>query len=266
MTPERPSCGTGSPLSSLERVYGHAIVDELRRRVAEAGGAPVDSAWSRQSSTARGQAVVDRVHAVPAPLAAALPRGGLAGGTVVGLRGDGATSLLFALLSATPGSWSALVALPDLGLLAAAELGVDLDRVVVVPEPGPELLQVISILVDGVDVVVAAVAPGVRPAPGRLRVLGGRLRQRGAVLLTMGAWPESDLVLTSSWRGFTGLGDGHGRLLDRELLVEVSGRGVGRPRQAVLSLRASRDAVRIVAGDPAGVRPGADRPAVAAVG
>lgn len=247
-------------------MYGDAVVDELRRRVAEAGGAPVDSAWSRQASAGRVHAVDERVHAVPEPLAAALPRGGLAGGTVVGLRGEGATSLLFALLSATPGHWSALVALPDLGLLAAAELGVDLDRVVIVPEPGPELLQVISILVDGVDVVVAAVAPGVRPAPGRLRVLGGRLRQRGAVLLTLGAWPETDLVLTGSWQGWSGLGDGHGRLRDRDLLVEVSGRGLGRPRRALLSLRAAGDAVRVVAGDPVAVPGGAVNRPVAAVG
>lgn len=234
-------------------MYGHAMVDELRRRVAEAGGGPVDAAWSRPSSAEPVRSVAERVHAVPEALAAALPRGGLVGGTVVGLRGDGATSLLFALLSATPTNWSALVALPDLSLLAAAELGVDLDRVVVVPAPGPELLQVISILVDGVDVVVAAVGPGVRPAPGRLRVLGGRLRQRGAVLVTVGAWPETDLVLTGSWGGFSGIGDGHGRLRDRELIVEVSGRGLGRPRRACLSFRASRDAVRVTSGESGGI-------------
>lgn len=253
------SCGTGSALSSLERVYANPTVDELRRRVAEAGGAPVDEAWSGQASTGR-------IHAVPEPLAAVLPRGGIAGGSVVGLRGDGTTSLLFALLSASPASWSALVAMPDLGLLAAAELGVDLNRVVVVPEPGPDLLQVISILVDGVDVVAAAVGPGVRPGPGRMRVLGGRLRQRGAVLLTMGGWPDADLVLTGSWENVTGLGDGFGRLRDRELAVEVSGRGIGRPRRTTLLFSSSREAVRVMAAEARSEEPALDRPVTAAVG
>lgn len=240
-------------------MYANPTVDELRRRVAEAGGAPVTEAWSGQGSTGR-------IHAVPAPLAEVLPRGGIAGGSVVGLRGDGATSLLFALLSATPGAWSALVAMPDLGLLAAAELGVDLNRVVVVPEPGPDLLQVISILVDGVDVVAATVPPGVRPGLGRMRVLGGRLRQRGAMLVTLGGWPDADLVLTGAWQHVTGLGDGFGRLRDRELSVEVSGRGIGRPRRTSLLFSSSREAVRVVAAAARSVESVVDRPMTAAVG
>ena len=105
---------------------------------------------------------------VAEPLAAVLPRGGLARGSVVSVLGQGATSLLFALLAGPPASWSALVGMPGLGLLAAAEFGVDLDRVVVIPEPGPDVLQVLSILVDGVDMIAVTLPPRVpgRPRPG----------------------------------------------------------------------------------------------------
>ncbi len=205
---------------------------------------------------------------VAAPLAAVLPRGGLARGSVVSVLGQGATSLLFTLLSGPQDAWSALVGMPGIGLLAATEFGIDLDRIAVIPEPGPDVLQVLSILVDGVDMIAVALPATARPTPSRQRVLTGRLRQRGAVLLVMGPWPGADLVLTARWVGWTGLGRGHGRLRDRELVVEVGGRGAaaGRAGQAALLLRAGRTSIEVAAAvDPAQVRPGTYEP-VAHVG
>ncbi len=192
---------------------------------------------------------IGKLIPVAAPLAAVLPRGGLAPGSVVSVRGHGATSLLFTLLSGPPDAWAALVGMPGVGLAAAAEFGIDLNRVVVIPEPGPDVLQVLSILVDGVDLIAVALPPTARPSPSRQRVLTGRLRQRGAVLLVMGPWPGADLVLTARWVGWAGLGQGHGRLRDRELVVEVGGRGAaaGRSHQAALLLRAGRTSVEIAA-------------------
>ncbi len=178
------------------------------------------------------------VLAVADALAELLPKGGLPRGGVVSLTGDGGvTSLLFGLLAGPAQPWSALVGLPGLGLLAAAELGVDLAKVVVVPDPGPDVLQILSILADGVDLIAVAAPAGPLAAPGRLRVLLGRLRQRGAVLLVAGTWPGADLVLTTRMGDWEGLGAGHGRLRDRTLEVQVSGRGAaGRHRNGVLLL------------------------------
>jgi len=153
--------------------------------------------------------------------------------------------------------------MPDLGLLAAAEHGVDLDRIVVVPHPGPDILQVLSVLVDGVDIVVVAPPAKMRIPPSRLRVLTGRLRQSGALLLVAGSWPTADLVLDSRITGWSGIGRGHGRLRDRELTVEVRGRGAaGRRRTAVLQLRSDRSRVLVGA---AAVR-AVDVPLIAKVG
>ncbi len=192
---------------------------------------------------------------VASALAAALPRGGLTRGSVVSVQGQGATSLLFTLLAGAGGAagrWSALVGMPGLGLHAAAELGVDLDRVAVIPDPGSDVLQVVSILIDGVDLIAVSFPPAARPAPSRQRVLCGRLRQRGAVLLVTGPWPGADLVLTARWSGWHGLSGGHGRLRDRELVVQVGGRRAGgRGSEVELLLRAGRDVVRIEPAVPA---------------
>jgi hypothetical protein len=225
----RSDCST-----NLEHVYDE-VIQELRHRVAAVTG---------DSTTAAGE-----VLPVVPPLAAVLPRGGIARGSVVSVLGHGATSLLFTLLAGPQAPWSALVGMPDIGLLAAAEFGIDLDRVVVIPEPGPDVLQVLSILIDGVDMIAVALPAGVLPAASRQRVLTGRLRQHGAVLLVMGPWPGADVVLTARWVGWTGLGRGHGRLRDRELVVEVAGRGVaaGRGIGAALLLRADRTAISVTA-------------------
>ncbi len=218
------------------------VLQELRSRIGSVSPEPATE--------------TGRVIPVVAPLAAVLPRGGLAPGSVVSVRGHGATSLLFTLLSGPPDAWAALVGMPGVGLAAAAEFGVDLDRMVVIPEPGPDVLQVLSILVDGVDMIAVALPATARPSPSLQRVLTGRLRQRGAVLLVMGPWPGADLVLTARWISWAGLGQGHGRLRDRELVVEVGGRGAaaGRTHQAVLLLRAGRTTVEIAAA-PAPVVP-----------
>ena len=185
---------------------------------------------------------------VAAPLAAVLPRGGLARGSVVSVLGQGATSLLFTLLAGPEASWTALVGMPGVGLLAAAEFGVDLDRVVVIPEPGPDVLQVLSILVDGVDMIAVALPTQVMPGPSRQRVLTGRLRQRGCGAAGDGAVagcrPGADRSLDGFGTGWArarpaaGSGTrGRGR--------RPGGRGaVGAP-QAALMLRAGRTGVEI---------------------
>lgn len=197
------------------------------------------------------------VLAVPEPLADVLPGRGLPSGGVIsvcagssadGAPDAGAMSLLLSLLAAPCGPWVAVVGIPGLGLAAAAELGVDFDRLVVIPDPGPDVLQVLSVLADGVDLIAVA-QPAILP-PARLRVLSGRLRQRGAVLLVSGRWPGADLVLTVRGLRWFGLGDGHGRLCDRELDVDVTGRRLGGMRSATLMLRATTGtAVTVGRGD-----------------
>ena len=113
-----------------------------------------------------------RLPAAPA-LEAVLPGGGVRRGSVVGLEGPGSTSLLWSLLAppTEAGSWAVLVGLPAVGLLAAADAGVALERLAVVAPPGGSWATVLGALLDGFDLVVAApdrkVRAGRRPPPHR---------------------------------------------------------------------------------------------------
>ena len=60
-----------------------------------------------------------------------------------------------------------MVGAPDLGYEAAAELGVDLERTIVVPHPGEHWLSVVAALVDVASVVLVRPPVAVGGAPGR---------------------------------------------------------------------------------------------------
>src|SRR5689334_5480117 len=181
---------------------------------------------------------------VVAPLSDLLPAGGLRrGSTVAVAEAPGATSLLLALLAeaSAAGAWAGVVGRPDLGLVAAAEAGVRLDRLALVPHPGSDLLAVAFALLDGLDVVVMAGATrsGIRAAD-RQR-LAARARQRGAVLLPIGPWPGADVELgctDAHWLGpGTGPDGGSGRLRARRVDVRARGRGIpprGRSAEVML--------------------------------
>jgi hypothetical protein len=188
----------------------------------------------------------DAVVPVAGPLSGLLPAGGLRrGGTVAVADGPGATSLLLALLAEASGggAWAGVVGRPELGLVAAAEAGVRLDRLALVPHPGADLLAVVFALLDGLDLVVVAgpAMAGVRAAD-RQR-LAARARQRGAVLLPLGSWPGADVELSCAdvqWLGpGAGLDGGSGRLRARRLEVRARGRGIApRGRRARVMLPA----------------------------
>ena len=74
------------------------------------------------------------------------PAGGIRRGSTLAVRGS--TSLLCALLAeaSATGSWCAVVGVPTLGALAAAEAGVTVDRLALVPHPGSERAEVVAAL------------------------------------------------------------------------------------------------------------------------
>src|SRR5947209_1549638 len=81
----------------------------------------------------------------------ALPRG-----TVAVL--SGARSLPLSMVAAVTaaGGNAAIVGQPDVGLLAAVEMGADLSRLAVIPDPGTDPVEVAAVLMDGMDLIVLA--------------------------------------------------------------------------------------------------------------
>ncbi|MER7166310.1 hypothetical protein ABT336_09615 [Micromonospora sp. NPDC000207] len=178
-----------------------------------------------------------RLLPVAPELTGLLPSRGLRRGSTVAVatgrpRAGGGTSLVLALLAeaSRAGSWCAVVGVPTFGVGAAAELGIDLDRLALVPDPGPEWPTVVAALIDGVDVVVTAVPGSVSPSVADR--LAARARQRGSVLVPYGRWDGADVTLRVVRGVWEGLGSGRGRLRRREVTVAARGRGAAaRPKE-----------------------------------
>ena len=136
----------------------------------------------------------------------------------------GSTSLLLALLAeaSATGSWVAMVGLPGVGVLAADQLGLALERVVLVPDPGPDGPRVLAALLDGMDAVVVG---EVALSDADRRRLSARARERSAVLLTTTPWPGASVAIHATVSRWGGVGRGDGRLRDGMLTVSRYGRG-----------------------------------------
>ena len=83
------------------------------------------------------------------------------------------------------GGHAAIVGQPDIGLLAAVEMGADLSRLALVPDPGADPVEVAAVLLDGMDLVVLGL--GGRSVPlSRARAVTARARNKGCTLLVTG--------------------------------------------------------------------------------
>jgi hypothetical protein len=152
------------------------------------------------------------------------PHGGLRRGVVYDI--DSSPSLLWALLAAatSSGTWCALVGMPDAGLAAAEGMGVNLDRLVLVPHPGEQWLSVVSALIDVVGIV--ALGPSTAPSDRVLSTVLGRLREREATILSRSGWPRTEASISVAAHRWRGLGEGHGVLHEHHISV------VSRSRQS----------------------------------
>jgi hypothetical protein len=149
-------------------------------------------------------------------------------GAATGAEAGGASTLAVSLLgrASATGSWCAAVGLPDPGVVAMAELGIDLERLVFVPRPGAMWPEVTAELLQGVDLVLIRPPGPARPAVARR--LAARARERRAVLVVLaqhGRWPEGpDVRLVVEDGGWHGVESGHGHLRARRTVVVATGR------------------------------------------
>jgi hypothetical protein len=216
-------------------ISGTALAELIQPASSAALVRLTDSAGLVRPASGADEAGAHRILPVLPELSRLLPGHGLRRGSTVAVAtgpsapASGGTSLLLALLAAASraGSWCAVVGVPELGALAAAESGIALDRLALVPNPGPEWPTVVAALIDGVDVVVTAV-----PGPVSASIAGrlaARARQRGSVLVPFGRWDGADVTLQVVRGRWDGLGAGHGRLRRREVTIAAHG-GAAAPR------------------------------------
>jgi len=211
---------------------------QLEKRPLHQGRRPLGSgrldvavaARARPTSSSR-----DQVLPVLPALAPLLPHRGLTRGALVAVGADGGfgrgaggdTSLAFALLSAASTvSWCGAVGVTGPGVVALAELGLDLAHLVLTPRPGPVWPEVTAAFLDGMDAVLLRPPGPVRPSVARR--LAARARERHTVLVVLapsGGWPEGvDVRLTVQDGAWRGVGTGHGHLQGRRVRVVATGR------------------------------------------
>jgi len=196
------------------------------------------------------------LHPALGPL---FPQGALQRGTTVGCSGSAAMSLALAVAAgpSQEGAWVGVAGLPGLGLRAAAELGLALERLVVVAEPQPRFddqrwADLLAAMIDGFDVVLIGLATQ-RLRSGTTRRLQARAQSRGVVLLLAGQQPafSCDLELAATTSTWLGLGDGHGVARARQVEVQLSGRRMPRAQRADLWLPDPQGHLDVVAPDRA---------------
>lgn len=168
------------------------------------------------------------------PALAPLLDGGLKEGAAYSV--ERSATLLMALLAApsASGVWCAVVGVPEFGVEAAERFGIDLERLVLVPHPGDQWLGVTAAIADVMGIVVTR--PPKRASDTSVSRLAARLRQRGTTLFVLGAWPQTEAMLSLSGSRWHGIGQGHGHLAAREATITVTTRTTARPRSARLWL------------------------------
>lgn len=180
----------------------------------------------------------DRTLPVSEAFAELFPERGLVRGRTLACSGPVATSLALALAApaVAAGAWLATIDVPTIGLDAASELGIALERVVAVRTEATRWPDIVAAAADGFDLLIVRVPADA--SPSAMRKVATRLRQRDVVMLVLGdPGPLScDGVLTADRAEWTGLGDGHGYLQHRQLVVEASGRRLHGRRRCRLAL------------------------------
>src|SRR5258708_15508764 len=85
----------------------------------------------------------------------------------------------------------------------------DLDRMLLIAEPGTIWPQVVASLLDGCELVL--LRPPDRPSAQVRRRLEATVRRFGGVLVVAGEWDGAQTRLLVARQEWTGMGAGHGR-------------------------------------------------------
>ena len=158
------------------------------------------------------------------------------------MAGVGGWSLALALIGPALGGdgWAAAVGAEELGLVAGEELGLPLQRLLLVESPGTaNQAEVVAALVEVVDVV--CLGPLTAFPARAARRLAARAREQEAVLLHLDggrSWPRGlDVELLVEPGPWVGVGRGHGHLQVRPVTITATGRrAMARPRRVEVLL------------------------------
>jgi hypothetical protein len=221
-----PPAQVDTSLDSFERLFDHGamssarsvasldpgrpVVEQLRERVAAMERRPA----GQPVPTLPGLADLVQLHA----------------GSTYAVD-SAALALALAAGASRAGEWVGFAGCADFGAEAASELGIELSRTVLVPDPGEHWLEVTAALVDVLRVVV--LRPPASVDERTAGILDSRLRTRSAVLVVHGHWPRVTARIGVEQSGWTGATAGGGELRERHARVVVH-RGARPPQRGDL--------------------------------
>src|SRR6202011_5065692 len=193
-------------------------VEHLRRKIAAVSGRTSrghTAAHRADELLPQSESLLPLPESLAERLPVALPRGSV-------VVASGARSLMLKVVAAVTaaGGHAAVVGQPDVGLLAAVEMGADLTRLALVPDPGTDPVEVAAVLLDGMDLVVLDL--GGRSVPlSRARAVTARARNKGCTLLvTGGDWQGARMRLEARVSGYEITGSpGLGRISKVQLTI-----------------------------------------------
>jgi hypothetical protein len=206
---------------------------------------------------------LERTLPTPTDCADLFAEGGLVRGRTLSTTGSAATTVMLRLVAAAveAGGWMAVIDVPTLGLDAASELGIALERVVAIDTRGAGSdvgdvdagvwADVVAAAADGFEVLVTRVPGDVRPST--LRKVVTRLQQRGVVMMVVGdPGPLAcDGMIDTGHQVWAGVGAGWGRLEQR--VVEVAATGRRLPGQRCRTMEFPVSKLHVSEADDSGV-------------
>ena len=149
--------------------------------------------------------------------------GSLRRGCTYAVEGSLQLALTLIMKASSEGVWCGIVGLPHLGIEAAYDLGIRLDRLILIPSPGAQTLAAVSSLTEVLGVILTGPLP---LSPHQNERLTGRLREHQSTLITATSRSSSTVPvrgaesrLTVEGSHWSGLANGFGLLNTRELSV-----------------------------------------------
>lgn len=209
----------------------HQFDDATRRNPQVSAVPEVDDAVASPDAIKRLQSQIHRVQGprlasrilqTHPDLRAILPGGGLRAGSSYTVQNSNSVAMAMLAGPSSAGAWCGVIGVPYFNVEAAAQFGIELERLVLIPYPGELWLGVTAALIDIVSAVL--INPPAAPSAGQIARLGARLRQRKAVLICQTPWISSEAELSIAENSWQGIGEGYGQLNGRTVTVTASWR------------------------------------------
>lgn len=123
------------------------------------------------------------------------------------------------------GGYAAIIGWREFAYAGVVESGGVCENIIVIPDPGPQPLNVAAVLCEGLDLVVYHGAETTL-SPTRARPLLGKLRRGTAALIMVGTGvPSPAVTVDARITNYLGIGTGQGRIRGVEMRISITARG-----------------------------------------